>query len=113
MAGSGRKVFATNDVLLASDLQNYLMDQSVMVFASAAARTAGIASPTKGMLTYLGDSNNVFVYNGSAWAQITAGSSTTAATATTALDSAKVSGQTVFIQAATPTANAVNDLWFY
>jgi hypothetical protein len=54
MAGLGRKVFTAGDVLTASDVQNYLMDQSVMVFAGTAARSSAIATPTTGMTTYIG-----------------------------------------------------------
>ena len=64
------KTFANGFPLPASDLNNYLMNQSVIVFADAAARTAAIASPTEGMVTYLEDGNTVEVYDGSAWTDI-------------------------------------------
>lgn len=64
------KTFANGFPLPASDLNNYLMNQSVIVFADAAARTAAIASPTEGMVTYLEDTNTVEVYDGSAWTDI-------------------------------------------
>ena len=70
MAGSGRKVFAAGDVLTATDVQNYLKDQAVMVFASSAARGSAIASPTEGMVSYLSDTNNVEAYTGSAWTTV-------------------------------------------
>ncbi len=70
MAGSGRKVFAAGDVLTATDVQNYLQDQAVMVFASSAARGSAIASPTEGMVSYLSDTNNVEAYTGSAWTTV-------------------------------------------
>jgi hypothetical protein len=54
MAGLGRKVFTAGDVLTASDVQNYLMDQTVMNFAGTAARSSAIATPTTGMTTYIG-----------------------------------------------------------
>jgi hypothetical protein len=41
-----------------------------MTFASAAARTTAIASPTEGMTSYLSDTDSVEVYNGSAWKNI-------------------------------------------
>lgn len=75
MAGSGRKVFANGNTLSASDVQNYLQDQAVMYYASHAARTSAIASPTTGMTTYVGDTTGsesplipqIESYTGSAW----------------------------------------------
>ena len=68
MAGLGRKVFAANEVLTAADVNGYLMDQSVMVFADAAARTSAIAAPSEGMPSYLIDTSSFEIYDGSAWA---------------------------------------------
>lgn len=67
MAGLGRKVFTAGDVLTASDVQNYLMDQTVMNFAGTAARSSAIATPTQGMVSYRDDIDNLELYNGSAW----------------------------------------------
>lgn len=61
------KTFNVGDVLTASDVQTYLMKQSVMVFANAAARTSGISSPIEGMMTYLSDTNALNIYDGSSW----------------------------------------------
>lgn len=65
-----RKNFLNGYPLPASDINTYLMDQSVMTFASATARTSAIASPTEGMLTYLEDTNVFQYYTGSAWADL-------------------------------------------
>ena len=68
MAGAGFKTFNTGDVLTASDVNTYLMQQTVMVFASSAARTTALgANVAEGMLSYLKDTDVVEVYNGSAW----------------------------------------------
>jgi hypothetical protein len=67
MAGLGRKIFTAGDVLTASDVQNYLMDQTVMNFAGTAARSSAIATPTQGMVSYRDDIDNLELYNGSAW----------------------------------------------
>jgi hypothetical protein len=107
MAGLGKKTWATDDVLTAVDLNGYLADQVTMVFASEAGRTAGIASPSEGMVTYLSDSNSLWHYSGAAWVNIP-----TAAVGT-ANNSLKIAGSTVFVQAGTPTALATNDLWFW
>lgn len=62
-----RKNFLNGYPLPASDINTYLMDQSVMTFASSTARTSAIATPTEGMLTWLEDSNKFSYYTGSAW----------------------------------------------
>jgi hypothetical protein len=61
------KVFTNGSVLNASEINDNLMRQSVMVFSNAAARTAAITSPVEGMLTWLEDVNRYESYNGSAW----------------------------------------------
>jgi hypothetical protein len=65
-AGQGFKTFATGDVLTAPDVNGYLM-QGVLVFASAAARTAAITSPQQGQVSFLKDTNVTQYYSGSAW----------------------------------------------
>jgi len=68
MAGAGYKLFATGDVLTAAQVNTYLMQQSVMVFASSAARTSAISGIlAEGMVTYLQDTNSLEYYDGSAW----------------------------------------------
>lgn len=70
MAGAGYKTFVNGDVLTASQVNTYLMEQAVMVFASAAARTAAIATPTEGMVTMLKDTNAIEMYDGTSWYSI-------------------------------------------
>lgn len=60
-----RKEFEAFTRLDASDVNTYLMDQSVMSFAGTAARGSAIATPVEGMLTYLEDSARYDTYNGS------------------------------------------------
>lgn len=62
--GSGFKNFTAGSVLTASDVNNYLMEQSVMVFANAAARDAAITSPERGMAVFLSDSASLLFYYG-------------------------------------------------
>lgn len=69
-AGQGYIEFATGDVLTAAAANGYLASQVVMVFADAAARTAAIASPQEGMISYLKDTNATQYYSGSAWVSI-------------------------------------------
>jgi hypothetical protein len=62
-----RKEFVAFTRLDASDVNTYLMDQSVMTFATSAARTTAIPTPAEGMVTYLEDSNSLQVWDGTAW----------------------------------------------
>lgn len=64
------KNFANGYPLPASDINTYLMNQTVMTFASSTARASGITAPTEGMLTWLEDSNKYQYYTGSAWADL-------------------------------------------
>jgi hypothetical protein len=63
-----RKTFIDGDTLPASDLNNFLMNQSVMTFATSAARATAIPTPTEGMLTYLNDEDVYEAWTGSVWA---------------------------------------------
>jgi hypothetical protein len=74
MAGQGKKTFVAGEVLLAQDVNDYLMDQSVMNFATVAARSSAIPTPTTGMVSYVGDTGTdastipqVETYTGAAW----------------------------------------------
>jgi hypothetical protein len=68
MAGAGYKLFNTGDVLTAAQVNTYLNEQTVMVFADSAARTTALSGVlAEGMVSYLQDTNAVEVYNGSAW----------------------------------------------
>jgi len=74
MAGAGYKLFNTGDVLTAAQVNTYLMQQSVMVFANSAARTTALSGVlAEGMLSYLQDTNAVEKYDGSSWGAIGAG----------------------------------------
>jgi hypothetical protein len=92
MAGLGAKLFTAFSKLTAAQVNGYLMDQSIMRFASAAVRDAafgGVGEPTlaEGMHCYLDDTNEMQSYNGSAWVSVTSGlvyiTSATATTGTT------------------------------
>jgi hypothetical protein len=62
-----RKEFVAFTRLDASDVNSFLMDQSVMTFADSAARGSAIAVPNEGMVSYLEDSNLISIYDGSNW----------------------------------------------
>jgi hypothetical protein len=62
-----RKIFTVDEVLTAADVNDYLMDQTVMTFAGTAARGSAIVSPTEGMYAHLNDTDTLQYYDGSAW----------------------------------------------
>ena len=62
-----RKVFTAGEVLTASNVNEFLMDQSVMFFADSAARGSAIPSPIEGMATYLQSQDALSIYNGTDW----------------------------------------------
>jgi hypothetical protein len=71
MAGAGYKLFSTGDVLSASDVNTYLMQQTVMSFANAAARTSALSAVlAEGLVSYLQDTNVVEIYTGAAWVSL-------------------------------------------
>ena len=71
MAGAGYKLFNTGDVLTAAQVNTYLNEQTVMVFASSAARTSALSGVlAEGMMSYLQDTNAVEVYDGANWVSV-------------------------------------------
>lgn len=64
---SGFRTFAALEVLTASNVQNYLMEQTVSVFASTAARDSAISSPEAGQHAFTTDTDTLWYYSGSAW----------------------------------------------
>lgn len=86
MAGAGYKIWADEEPLYAADLMQYLMEQSVLVFASTSARDAALPSPTEGMLVYTKDDNVIRYFDGTLWnaiGEITAGSGIAVSESTT------------------------------
>lgn len=93
MAGAGYKLFNTGDVLTAAQVNTYLMQQTVMVFASSAARTTALSGVlAEGMVSYLQDTNATEVYDGSAWVGIANSGDITSVT--TGTDSGLTGGAT-------------------
>ena len=62
MAGAGFKLFQDGTVLTASEVNTFMAEQMIMVFASAAARDAAILSPSEGMFAFLKDTDKLTVY---------------------------------------------------
>lgn len=65
-----RKEFEAFTRLDASDVNTYLMDQSVQTFADSAARGSAIGTATEGMVTYLNDTNSVELWDGASWTAV-------------------------------------------
>lgn len=74
MAGLGFKDFTVGQVLPSAEVDGYLMQQTVMRFANASARTTALSGVlAEGMISYLDDTNAVEKYDGSAWVALVAG----------------------------------------
>ena len=91
---NGFKVFGVGEVLTAADVNDYLMEQSIGIFADATARDAQITSPIEGQFCYLADSNVLQFYNGSSWASFIGEGDITGVTVTTAGTSGLSGGAT-------------------
>jgi hypothetical protein len=70
MAGAGYRTWTAGEVVTASNVQSYLQDQTVGVYAGTAARASAILSPSEGQVSYRTDDDIVEVYNGTAWTPI-------------------------------------------
>ena len=72
MAGAGSKLFVAGAVLTAAQVNTFLADQVIMVFADTSARDAafggaGEAVAAEGMYAFTSDTNTLWFYTGSAW----------------------------------------------
>lgn len=110
MAGAGYKLFNTGDVLTAQQVNEYLQQQTVMVFANSTARTTALSGVlAEGMMSYLQDTNSVEVYNGSAWVAVgsspltTKGDLYTYSTTNARLASSAVNGDVLTVDTSTAT----------
>src|SRR3954467_8431748 len=64
------KQWAIGEEVLAADFQNFMQDQVVAIFPSAAARDAAYAAPKIGQVCYLTDVHAQFVFDVAGWSQI-------------------------------------------
>ena len=89
------KVWSVNEILTASDMNDYVGNQTVLSFAGTAARATAIGTPVEGMVSYVG-SGVVEVYAGTAtgWTQISGG------------------GGGVTVGTAAPVSPSQGDLWW-
>lgn len=67
-SNAGYHLFNTGDVLTAAQVQYNLQNQSIMYFATSAARdSALIGVLAEGMFAYLADTNTTVFYDGASW----------------------------------------------
>ena len=75
MAGAGAYLWEAGEVVTAANLNQYIQDQVVAVYADATARNnayGGVGEPTlsEGMLCFLKDSDTLQYYDGSSWVNL-------------------------------------------
>ena len=75
MAGAGAYLWESGDVVTAANLNQYVQDQVIAVYANSAARDAaygGAGEPTlaEGMFCFLKDTNSFLYYDGAAWTAV-------------------------------------------
>jgi len=105
------KTFVNGFPLNASELNTYLMNQSIATFTNATARDAAITTPADGQYAHLTATDTLTRYNGSAWENVTTvpiltasraiatnGSGVLTASSVTATELGYVSGVTSAIQ---------------
>jgi len=93
MAGLGFKDFTVGQVLTSAQVDGYLMQQTIMKFANASARTTALAGVVaEGMFSYLDDTNATEYYDGSSWVSISNPGDITAVVASTGLSGGGTSG---------------------
>lgn len=126
MAGAGRRTFQPGEVLTASNVNSYLMDQSVMRFATSAARGSAIGTAViaEGMVSYIDDANQLDVYDGASWNPVytpgalpvlrggTGGTSVAQAQENLQVGSSRIIPPTVNFSGGTATANSLGLISF-
>jgi hypothetical protein len=110
MAGAGYKLFNTGDVLTAAQVNTYLQEQVVMVFANAAARTTALSGVlAEGMVSYLKDTDALEIYSGSAWVGYGSGD-ITGVTAGTGISGGGTSGTVTITNSMATEITAAGDI---
>jgi hypothetical protein len=94
MAGAGFKVYATGDLITATEFNTFIQEQVVMVFANSTARDSAVSSPSEGMFCFLKDTDVLQFYNGSSWASFIGDGDITGVTITTGSTSGLSGGAT-------------------
>ena len=87
------KDFTVGQVLTSAEVDQFLMQQAVMVFDNASARSSALGTVvSEGMVTYLKDTDALQQYNGSVWGPVGVDSFTTTGTAGALLVSSGTAG---------------------
>lgn len=92
MAGAGFKTFVDGDIFTASEANTYLMQQTVMVFATTTARDSAITAPSEGMFAFTKDADKLWYYDGSSWVETSLAADITGVTAGSGLAGGGSSG---------------------
>jgi hypothetical protein len=92
MAGAGFKVYATGDLITATEFNTFIQEQVVMVFADSTARDSAVSSPSEGMFCFLKDTDTLQFYSGSTWSSYIGDGDITGVTVTTASNSGLAGG---------------------
>jgi len=104
------KVFANGNPLLASELNDNLMQQVIAVFSSTSARDATLTSPVEGQFVYLTDTDSLTYYDGSTWVAFGAAApGVSEQTGTTYTIAAADAQTTVFVNNASGTTVTIDD----
>lgn len=105
MAGAGYRLFNTGDVLTAAQVNTYLQQQVIMVFADSTARTTALSGVlAEGMFSYLTGTNAFQLYDGSSWVDVSNPGDITAVNVTSPITGGGSSGAvTIGIDAASTT----------
>lgn len=61
------KTFVDGQILTAQEVNEFMMNQQVMVFANATARDTAIVEPVHGMVAFIKDRDRLTFYNGNFW----------------------------------------------
>jgi hypothetical protein len=69
----GVKTFTAGAVLLATEVNGYLMAQVIAVFATTTARDAAILAPEEGQFAYITADDVLTYYNGAVWLPFVSG----------------------------------------
>lgn len=71
MAGQGIRTWTPGEVITANNIQQYLQDQTVQVYANSAARSSAVTGlVAEGMVSVLTGTDVIEYYNGSAWVSL-------------------------------------------